>query len=105
MTVQKTALTPSSRAEKPFLQRHGNKLYMIALSLFTIFWMLPIIWTLVTSFRPEIHIQANVATLIPNPFTTENWTYVLNSSKIPPGCSTARLSQSHIPSCNWPFAP
>lgn len=83
MTAQKTALTPSPQAGKPFLQRHDKKIYMTALSLFTLFWMLPIIWTLVTSFRPEINIQANVATLIPNPFTTEHWAYVLNSSKVP----------------------
>lgn len=83
MTTQKTALTPSPQAGTPFLQRHDKKIYMTALSLFTLFWMLPIIWTLVTSFRPEINIQANVATLIPNPFTTENWAYVLNSSKVP----------------------
>ncbi|MEM7532775.1 MAG: carbohydrate ABC transporter permease [Chloroflexota bacterium] len=83
MTAKVTTLTPSSQAQKPFLQRHGKMIYMTALSLFTVFWMLPIIWTLVTSFRPEIHIQANVATLIPNPFTTENWMYVMRSSKIP----------------------
>lgn len=83
MTAQETALAPSSQVGKPFLKRHDKKIYMTALSLFTLFWMLPIIWTLVTSFRPEINIQANVATLIPNPFTTENWGYVMRSSKIP----------------------
>ena len=69
--------------DKSFLQRHGNKLYMLALSLFTLFWMLPIIWTLSTSFRPEPFIQAHLATFIPEPFTTENWGYVMRSSKIP----------------------
>ncbi len=69
--------------EKTFLQRHGNKLYILALALFTIFWMLPIIWTLSTSFRPEIFIQADLARFLPIPFTTENWEYVLRSSKIP----------------------
>lgn len=69
--------------QKSFLQRHGNKIYMVALSLFTLFWMLPIIWTLSTSFRPEPYIQAHLATFIPQPFTTENWGYVLRSSKIP----------------------
>ncbi|MAS33861.1 MAG: permease [Anaerolineaceae bacterium] len=69
--------------DKSFFQKHGKLIYMIALSLFTLFWMLPIIWTLSTSFRPEIHIQANLAKFIPEPFTTENWEYVLRSSKIP----------------------
>ena len=83
MTTQKTELTPLSQGGKPFLRRHEKKIYMAALSLFTLFWMLPIIWTLSTSFRPEANIQANLATLIPNPFTTENWGYVMRSSKIP----------------------
>lgn len=83
MTTQKTAPVLSSQVRKPFLKRHGNKLYMAALTLFTFFWMLPIIWTFITSLRPETHIQANVATLIPIPFTLENWAFVLGSNRIP----------------------
>ncbi|MBZ0304312.1 MAG: carbohydrate ABC transporter permease [Anaerolineae bacterium] len=69
--------------QKTFFQKYGKLLYMLALTLFTLFWMLPIIWTLSTSFRPEIFIQANLAKFIPQPFTTENWEYVMRSSKIP----------------------
>jgi multiple sugar transport system permease protein len=83
MTAQITASTSSFQVKQTFLQRHGNKIYMAALSLFTLFWMLPIIWTLSTSLRPEPHIQANLAVLIPDPFTTENWEYITRSSKIP----------------------
>lgn len=83
-TQARTAyLAQQGTGQKNFIQKHGNKLYLLALTLFTIFWMLPIIWTLTTSFRPETHIQANLATFIPSPFTTENWEYVLRSSKIP----------------------
>lgn len=83
MTSQSTTLTPPSHGDKPFLKRHGNKIYMTALALFTFFWLLPIIWTVITSLRPETSIQANVATLIPIPFTREHWTYVLGVSKVP----------------------
>ena len=83
MTAQNTAPILQSQAGRPFLKRHSNKIYIAALSLFTFFWMLPIIWTLSTSLRPETHIQANLATLIPSPFTIENWAFVLSSSKIP----------------------
>jgi multiple sugar transport system permease protein len=69
--------------EKTFLQRYGKALYMLGLSLFALFWMLPIIWTLSNSFRPEANIQANLANFLPTPFTTENWDYVMRSSKIP----------------------
>jgi multiple sugar transport system permease protein len=78
-----TPTTLSSQVEKPFLQRHGKKIYMIALSLFTLLWLLPIIWTISTSLRPETSIQANLAVFIPQPFTTDHWEHVLGSSKIP----------------------
>ncbi len=82
MTTQVSAL-PAPDVEKTFFQQHGKKIYMVALTLFTVFWMLPIIWTLSTSLRPEPHIQANLAKFVPDPFTTENWGYVMRSSKIP----------------------
>lgn len=44
--------------------------------------MLPVVWTLVTSFRPEAALQRNLASLIPYPFTIENWTFILKSSQL-----------------------
>ena len=63
MTTQLTTPTPSSQVGRPFLKRHGDKIYMIVLSLFTLFWLMPVIWTLSTSLRPETSIQANLAVL------------------------------------------
>ncbi|QPC83393.1 carbohydrate ABC transporter permease [Phototrophicus methaneseepsis] len=82
-TLNNTSSVPAVGDEKTFFQKYNKVLYMIALSLFALFWMLPIIWTLTTSFRPEISIQADLARFFPDPFTTENWEYVLRSSKIP----------------------
>lgn len=73
------AVTP----KKPFLKKYGNAIYMACLTLFAFFWMTPIIWTLVTSFRPEANIQADLARFLPIPFTIENWAYVLRASMIP----------------------
>ena len=44
--------------------------------------MLPVVWTVVTSFRPEPALQRNLASLIPYPFTTENWEFILTSSRL-----------------------
>ena len=83
MTTQLTTPSPSSQVGRPFLKRHGNKIYMIVLSLFTLFWLMPIIWTLSTSLRPETSIQANLAVFIPKPFTTDHWEHVLGTTKVP----------------------
>lgn len=83
MNRQVTRSTPSSQGKSPFLKRHGNKIYMIVLSLFTLFWLMPIVWTLSTSLRPETSIQANLAVFLPRPFTTDHWEHVLGTSKVP----------------------
>lgn len=57
-------------------------LYLAGLTVFALIWMAPVIWTLVTSFRTEAGIQRNLASFIPTPFTTENWTYILSSSNL-----------------------
>ena len=55
---------------------------MIALSAFTFVWLTPVIWTFVTSLRGETAIQRNLVTLIPAPFTTEHWSFLLSSSNL-----------------------
>ena len=60
---------------------HGS-LYLIAVGIFALIWMLPVVWTVVTSFRPEPALQRNLASLIPYPFTTENWEFILTSSRL-----------------------
>lgn len=63
-------------------ERRREILYVLAVGLFALVWMLPVIWTLVTSFRPETALQRNLASLIPYPFTTENWEFILKSSQL-----------------------
>ena len=63
-------------------ERRRARLYVLAVGLFALAWMLPVVWTLVTSFRPEAALQRNLASLIPYPFTTENWAFILKSSQL-----------------------
>ena len=69
------------RKRQTALRRQGS-LYVLAVGIFALIWMLPVIWTVVTSFRPEPALQRNLASLIPYPFTTENWTFILKSSQL-----------------------
>ena len=64
------------------IKRRQDSLYVLAVGAFALVWMLPVVWTLVTSFRPEAALQRNLASLIPLPFTTENWTFILKSSQL-----------------------
>ena len=59
-----------------------NSLYIAAVAVFAFIWMLPVLWTVVTSLRPEPALQRNLASLIPSPFTTENWTFILGSGQL-----------------------
>ena len=63
-------------------QRRREIAYVLAVGVFALVWMLPVVWTLVTSFRPEAALQRNLASLIPYPFTTENWAFILKSSQL-----------------------
>ena len=63
-------------------QRRQGGLYVVAVGIFAFIWMLPVVWTIVTSFRPEPALQRNLASLIPHPFTIENWTFILSSSQL-----------------------
>ena len=60
-----------------------NTLITLAMALFAFVWLIPIAWTLSLSFRPEDSITANLTLLLPLPFTTENYDFVFNSSRIP----------------------
>lgn len=77
-----TSIGSELRQQRQRQQRRRNSLYLLALSLFALIWMSPVIWTVVTSFRPEPALQRNLASLIPHPFTTENWTFILSSSSL-----------------------
>lgn len=70
------------KRKRQLLERRRASLYILAVGLFALLWMLPVVWTVVTSFRPEAALQRNLASLIPYPFTTENWTFILKSSQL-----------------------
>ena len=67
-------------------ERQRDKLrghiYIAVIAIFAFVWMLPVVWTVVTSVRPEAALQRNLASLIPHPFTTENWYFILRSSQL-----------------------
>ncbi len=63
-------------------QSRQERIYLVALGLFAFVWMLPVLWTVATSFRPEPALQRNLASLIPHPFTTDNWAFILKSGQL-----------------------
>ena len=63
-------------------QSRQERIYLVALGLFAFVWMLPVLWTVATSFRPEPALQRNLASLIPHPFTTDNWAFILRSGQL-----------------------
>ncbi len=77
-----TAVGAELKRKRQLVERRRGSLYVLAVGLFALIWMLPVIWTVVTSFRPEPALQRNLASLIPYPFTTENWTFILKSSQL-----------------------
>ncbi len=70
------------KRKRQLIERRRASLYVLAVGLFAFIWMLPVLWTLVTSFRPETALQRNLASLIPYPFTLENWSFILRSSQL-----------------------
>lgn len=77
-----TAVGAELQRKRQQIERRRGSIYVLAVGLFALAWMLPVIWTLVTSFRPEAALQRNLASLIPYPFTTENWAFILKSSQL-----------------------
>ncbi len=77
-----TAVGAELKRKRQLVERRRGSLYVLAVGLFALIWMLPVIWTVVTSFRPEPALQRNLASLIPYPFTIENWTFILKSSQL-----------------------
>ncbi len=70
------------KRKRQLIEHRRASLYVLAVGLFAFIWMLPVLWTLVTSFRPETALQRNLASLIPYPFTLENWSFILRSSQL-----------------------
>ena len=77
-----TVVGAELKRKRKLTERRRASIYIIAVGVFAFVWMLPVVWTVVTSFRPEAALQRNLASLIPYPFTTENWTFILKSSQL-----------------------
>ena len=71
------------QVERTRQQTRRDIFVIAAMSLFAFVWLIPIVWTLALSFRPEHSITANLTLLLPLPFTAENYDFVFNSSRIP----------------------
>ena len=78
MTVVGASLQRKRQQQEMWRQRA----YVGAVGLFALIWMLPVVWTVVTSVRPETALQRNLASLIPHPFTLDNWHFILRSSQL-----------------------
>jgi len=77
-----TVVGADLKRKRQRIERRRGGIYILAVGLFALVWMLPVVWTVVTSFRPEAALQRDLASLIPLPFTTENWTFILKSSQL-----------------------
>lgn len=77
-----TAVGAEQVQNRQLMERRRGALYVLAVGAFAFVWMLPVIWTVATSFRPEPALQRNLASLLPLPFTTDNWEFILKSSQL-----------------------
>lgn len=79
------SLHGSATARLPLYKQRGfrNALFMILLTAATLVWMIPVIWTISTSLRPETAIQRDLGRIIPETITFENWSYLLSRSRLP----------------------
>ncbi len=77
-----TAASAQLKRNQNRRQSRQERIYLVALGLFAFVWMLPVLWTVATSFRPEPALQRNLASLIPHPFTIDNWSFILGSSQL-----------------------
>ena len=59
-----------------------NVLFFLLFCGFTFVWMMPAIWSLVTSFREEADIQRNLISLVPLPFTLEHYERILGDGLV-----------------------
>lgn len=57
--------------------------FKVLMYAFVFIWLLPAIWSISMSFRPETALRKSTEGLLPIPFTIENYQHMLSSSKIP----------------------
>lgn len=57
--------------------------FLLALSLLAFVWLVPLIWLVVMSFKPNAALMRSTAGLIPSPFTLENYDKIFSVSDTP----------------------
>lgn len=70
-------------AAQPRTPHRNTWLYRIGVALLAALWLIPAVWTIVISFKPEAELRRSTAGFIPVPFTLENYSAVLSSSLVP----------------------
>ena len=60
----------------------GNVALYLLFCLFTFVWMLPALWSLITSFRAEADIQRQLITLMPTSLTLESYARILGDGLV-----------------------
>ena len=79
-----TATTPRRRLGRLRTPAGRSRLVsVVLLAVLALAWIIPVVWTLSVSFRPEQALRLDPAGLLPIPFTTENYTQILGSSRVP----------------------
>jgi multiple sugar transport system permease protein len=61
----------------------GRVLYLAVVSVVTLVWLIPTIWTVSLSFRPEEVLRRSTSGFLPLPFTLDNYVAILQSSLVP----------------------
>jgi multiple sugar transport system permease protein len=64
-------------------KRIGTGLFLALLSVVAFIWVVPIIWVVTMSLKPNDVLQVSTKGLIPDPFTLENYKDIIEVSKTP----------------------
>lgn len=63
--------------------RFSDRLIVVAVALFAVVWLIPVVWVLVMSFKPDEVLMRSTAGFLPVPFTIENYARVMTVAKVP----------------------
>jgi multiple sugar transport system permease protein len=61
----------------------ADKLILGATAIFAVLWMIPVIWVVAMSLKPNSELMRSTAGLIPTPFTIENYVNLVRLSAVP----------------------
>lgn len=65
------------------MTKRSDKLLLIATCLFAVVWLIPVLWVVVMSFKPNEVLLRSTAGFLPIPFTLENYANVLAVRTVP----------------------